>query len=97
MPTATALACVVVIVLTCQPGVAAEKQPFGPGFPLLDSQATGEWWKPRGKMKVRLSVPRDEVLAFAIYTHHRGVLKLTAQLFPLMPDEPEPPPGPEER
>lgn len=67
---------------------AVETQPFGPKFPKLDSDATGEWWKPRGKKKPRLLVPRDEVVAFAIYTHDRGVLKMTAQLFPLMPDEP---------
>jgi len=85
---ATALVHVAVILLFFQPGIAAEKQPFGSGFPRLDSHATGEWWKPSGKMKVRLLVPRDDVLAFAVYTHHRGVLKLTAQLFPLMPDEP---------
>ena len=35
----------------------------------------------------KLDVPRNEVVAFAVYTHHRGVLKLTAQLFPLKPDE----------
>ena len=27
-------------------------------------------------------------MAFAVYTHDRGVLKLSAQLFPLKPDEP---------
>ncbi len=31
--------------------------------------------------------PRDEVVAFAIYTHHDGVLKMSAQLFPLKPGE----------
>jgi hypothetical protein len=71
-----------------QTGLAVEKQPFGPEFPRLDSHATGEWWKPKGKMKPRLMVPRDQVLAFAIYTHHQRVLKLTAQLYPLLPDEP---------
>ena len=30
---------------------------------------------------------RSEVVAFAVYTHDRGVLKLTAQLYPLRPDE----------
>ena len=35
-----------------------------------------------------LHVPRDEVVAFAVYTHDHGVLKLSAQLFPLLPDEP---------
>lgn len=71
--------------------------PFGPDFPKLDSDATGEWWQPttiaRGpkkgqKQAARLLVPRDQVLAFALYTHDRGVLKLTAQLYPLKPTEP---------
>lgn len=37
---------------------------------------------------VDLKVPRDQVIAFALYTHDRGVLKMSAQFFPLMPDEP---------
>lgn len=37
---------------------------------------------------VDLNVPRDQVVCFAIYTHDRGVLKVSAQLFPLKPDEP---------
>ena len=72
-------------------------QPFGAQFPKLDSDAVGEWWKPgqveRGKNKgqpqePRLLVPRDQVMAFALYTHDHGVLKLSAQLYPLKPDEP---------
>jgi len=35
-----------------------------------------------------MDVPRDQVVAFAIYTHHSGVLKISAQLFPLKPGEP---------
>jgi hypothetical protein len=35
-----------------------------------------------------MDVPRDQVVAFAVYTHHRGVLKMSAQLFPLKPAEP---------
>jgi hypothetical protein len=35
-----------------------------------------------------MNVPRDQVVAFALYTQDRGVLKLTAQLFPLLPGEP---------
>lgn len=34
-----------------------------------------------------MDVPRDQVVAFAVYTHHNGVLKLSAQLFPLKPGE----------
>ena len=34
-----------------------------------------------------MQVPRDQVLAFAVYAQDRGTLKLTGQLYPLMPDE----------
>lgn len=65
-------------------------QPFGDDFPNLDSDAVGEWWNrvPKKADKPRLLVPREDVVAFAIYTHDRGVLKLTCQLYPLKPDEP---------
>ena len=66
-------------------------KPFGPKFPKLDHYATGEWWKaktpPKNKKIVEMNVPRDEVVAFALYTHQQNVLKLTACLFPLMPKE----------
>ena len=80
----------VTCVLAVIPLFAAEvdTQPFGPDFPNLDSDATGEWWKPKRNKPPRLMVPRDQVVAFAVYTHDRGVLKLTAQLYPLLPDEP---------
>lgn len=80
--------------------IAAEPaQPFGTEFPGLDSLATGEWWSKgvaaagKGKQKAQnpppsMDVPRDQVVAFALYTVHGGVLKMTAQLFPLKPGEP---------
>ena len=72
--------------------------PFGPEFPRLESLTTGEWWKrpgnngkpaPRGRKGAppSMNVPRDQVVAFAMYTHQNGVLKLSAQLFPLKPGE----------
>ena len=71
--------------------VAAQK-PFGPEFPNLDSLAVGDWWrkqKPKGpNPPPSMDVPRDQVVAFALYTVDHGVLKLTAQLFPLKPGEP---------
>ena len=63
---------------------AQEAQPFGPQFPKLDNLATDGWWNAD---EPKLKVERDQVLAFAVYTHDAGVLKLTAQLYPLMPDE----------
>jgi 3',5'-cyclic AMP phosphodiesterase CpdA len=72
------------------PGVTPQT-PFGTEFPKLDSLATGEWWNaptPKGpNPPPSMDVPRDQVVAFALYTHERGVLKLTAQLYPLKPDE----------
>lgn len=78
--------------LMAGPVLAAEPaRPFGEQYPNLDSLAVGEWWvrKPAGKQPPppSLVVARDEVVAFAVYTHDRGVLKLTAQLFPLKPEE----------
>ncbi len=77
-------------------GIAAEAgvespQPFSPKFPKLDSLAVGEWWKaqpPKMNPPPTMDVPRDQVVAFALYTHDRGVLKMTAQLYPLKPGEP---------
>ena len=79
----------IIVVLLPVPRIHAETDspPFGPNFPKLESDASGEWWKPKGNKPPRLLVPREEVLAFAVYTHDRGVLKLSAQLYPLMPDE----------
>jgi hypothetical protein len=36
---------------------------------------------------VEFDVPRDQVIAAALYTVHDNILKLNAQLFPLKPDE----------
>jgi hypothetical protein len=71
---------------TTEPQQAAASV-FGPDFPDLDSDATGEWWKKRGNKEPRLMVERDQVVAFALYTHDHSVLKLTAQLYPLLPEE----------
>jgi len=67
--------------------------PFGTTYPQLDSLAAGEWWnakQPSAKkaaLPPAMDVPRDQIVAFALYTHDHGVLKLTAQFFPLKPDE----------
>ncbi|HBV62212.1 MAG TPA: hypothetical protein DEF45_04240, partial [Rhodopirellula sp.] len=76
-------------VACCGSTKGESNKPFGADFPKLDSDAVGEWWKTKGKRGngPRLMVPRDEVLGFAVYTVAHGTLKLTAQLFPLLPDE----------
>lgn len=74
-------------------------KPFGDQFPNLESLTTGEWWKNEiGNQKTRvkrggaspaplMDVPRDQVVVFALYLHHAGVLKISAQLYPLKPNE----------
>ncbi|MBL8865811.1 MAG: hypothetical protein JNK93_09655 [Planctomycetia bacterium] len=68
-------------------------KPFGDEFPNLDSLAVGEWWTKKLGPKVQnppppMDVPREQVVAFALYTVDHAVLKLTAQLYPLKPGEP---------
>jgi hypothetical protein len=52
-----------------------------------DAKAKGKGKKSAQGPIVELNVPRDQVVVFALYTQFRGVLKLTAQLYPLLPDE----------
>lgn len=76
-------------------GFAEPANPFGDDFPQLDKLATGNWdaaptggkGKKKGKRIIEMDVPREDVVAFALYTHDRGVLKLSAQLYPLKDDE----------
>ena len=66
-------------------------QPFGTEYPNLDSLAVGQWWTKTSRgpnPPPPMDVPRDQVVAFALYTHDNGILKLTAQLYPLKPGEP---------
>lgn len=56
-----------------------------------DTAATGEWWKKKfagEKAWMDLNVAREKVIGFALYTTHDNILKLTAQFYPLLPEEP---------
>ena len=61
-----------------------------------DNASIGKWWKKefkKGNEKKASewfqSIDRKKAMAFALYTHDHGVLKITAQSFPLKPDEPK--------
>ncbi len=56
-------------------------------FEGLDSYSTNDWWNRESNEIIDLKVPRNEVVAFGIYTSANNKLKLTAQLFPLYPEE----------
>ncbi len=70
------------------PAAAARGEPpVRAPFTGLDTLCVDDWWNREPSPVVDVRVPRDEVLAFGLYTVHHGVLKMTAQLFPLHPDE----------
>ncbi len=56
----------------------------------LDTACRRDLWDhpPRGFLAEFVRVPRDQVVGFALYTHDHGVLKMSAQLFPLQEGEP---------
>jgi len=88
------LALAFVLTTVCVPTSFAQTNPksiemFGDKFNTLESLAVGEWWKtkPKKSQSMNLDVPRDQVCAFAVYAHDNETLKLTAQMFPLKPDE----------
>ncbi|HMB63885.1 MAG TPA: alkaline phosphatase D family protein, partial [Eudoraea sp.] len=49
--------------------------------------AVNDWWNRADNPIIDLKVDRDSVVAFGIYTVSDATLKLSAQLYPLYPDE----------
>jgi len=56
-------------------------------FEDLDTLAVNDWWNRAENPIINLKVPRDSVVAFGIYTVSNGVMKMSAQLYPLYPNE----------
>jgi len=52
-----------------------------------DSLCINDWWNRPENPIIDLKVPRDQVVAFGIYTVQNRILKLSAQLYPLYPKE----------
>ena len=69
------------------PKEAERTPPVTAPFENLDTLAINDWWN-RGPSKIiDMKVDRAEVIAFGIYTVSNRTLKLSAQLFPLYPEE----------
>lgn len=76
--------------LVCTAPATRGDSPFpGERGKQLDLACREDIWDrpPQGFLQQFVRVPRDQVVAFALYTHDRGVLKMSAQLFPLKPGE----------
>jgi len=62
-------------------------------FEKLDLYCVNDWWvhaaeiKDNPKKIIDVDVPREDVICFGMYTVQNGVMKMTAQLFPLYPKE----------
>ena len=56
-------------------------------FTGIDTLATNDWWNRARNEIINLKVDRDSVVAFGLYTVADSTLKLTAQLYPLFPEE----------
>lgn len=52
-----------------------------------DSLCVNDWWNRSANPIIDLNVPRDQVVAFGIYTVSNKTLKISAQLYPLHPSE----------
>ncbi|HSW00639.1 MAG TPA: hypothetical protein VLI39_10735 [Sedimentisphaerales bacterium] len=72
------------------PGAGVDNAPFpGERGRSLDSFSRQDIWDKSAAIFLArfVKVPRDQVVGFALYTHDHGVLKMTAQLYPLKSDE----------
>ena len=56
-------------------------------FEKLDTIATNDWWNRAKNPIIDVDIPRNEVIAFGMYTVANNTVKMTAQFFPLYPDE----------
>jgi hypothetical protein len=78
------LAACVAAAFSAEHGEPPIKAPFQKGE---DSLSVNDWWNRTTGEIIDLKVPRDQVVGFGIYTVHKRILKLSAQLYPLYPEE----------
>lgn len=80
----------VLLLIGCSEIVEKRKDELPPvvaPFSDLDTLAINDWWNRGENPILNLKVSRDSVIAFGIYTVSNQTLKLSAQLYPLYPDE----------
>ena len=61
--------------------------PIAAPFSDVDTLAINDWWNRADNPIIDLKIGRDSVVAFGIYTVSNNILKLSAQLYPLYPEE----------
>jgi len=76
--------------LACSAVIGGQDSPFpGARGVDLDTACRRDIWDKQGGgfLAQFVKVPRDQVVGFALYTHDHGVLKMSAQLYPLQEGE----------
>ena len=83
------LALLVICTIACSTSNEEEEQipPVKAPFENLDTLATNDWWNRGSNPIIEMKVDRKDVVAFGMYTVSNNTLKMTAQLFPLYPEE----------
>lgn len=76
-----------IILSNCQQADKELIPPVIAPFSDVDTLAINDWWNRAENPIINLKVARDSVVAFGIYTVADATLKLSAQLYPLYPDE----------
>ncbi|MEL6274574.1 MAG: hypothetical protein AAFU03_05630, partial [Bacteroidota bacterium] len=78
-----------VLIIGCQNQSINDNLGQAPPSPFteLDTIAANDWWNRKWNPIINVKVSRDSVIAFAAYTVANGTLKLSAQLYPLYPNE----------
>jgi len=79
------LPALILALFSCQTKVM--EPPVLAPFTDLDTICTNDWWNRAPNPIHNVKVERDRVVAFGLYTVSKGTLKLSAQLYPLYPDE----------
>jgi len=84
-PCLSLLILLLILAAACQPKVM--EPPVLAPFQDLDTICTNDWWNRAPNPIHNVKVERDQVVAFGMYTVMNSALKLSAQLYPLYPDE----------
>ncbi len=79
-----ALLLMVMLAVSCN---SVMEPPVIAPFQDLDTICTNDWWNRAPNPIHDVKVERDRVVAFGLYTVFNNTLKLSAQLYPLYPDE----------
>lgn len=77
----------VLLTFSCNEKSKLQVPPIAAPFSNLDTLSTNDWWNRGENPIINLKVNRDSVISFGIYTVSKNTLKLSAQLYPLYPDE----------